>query len=306
MVVEHKFPSGLASFVGLSSLLGALTGCGGRTDFASDTSITTAPPAPPEGVAAPLWVPAGTVWMGFFTVNLVTRRVGTMDCTDPTAPLPTAPYTLGGFYLEADEVTNLAYRRCVEAEACDPLDDPQAPDAFPASLDRPRAERYCAWRGGRLPSLAQLRRALVGDAALPAPKALLDPWLDCIQGSFVSAECQDLGRRLPVGYLPVEPIRSNPSDVGPYGHYDLFGSQWELTSTTFYAEPTAPKLALDCARAGGPLPNLAYDVPDHLLFAPALAFRAFWPGFDGDQVVPAPDESISGNPAMWGARCAYP
>jgi hypothetical protein len=140
---------------------------------------------------------------------------------------------------------------------------------------------------------------------MPAPAKFLWPWIDCVNDSFAGSACQELQKRVPGGYVPNLPIRSDPTDVGPFGHYDLFGSQWELTTTTFYndQEPLYQE-ALDCAQSGMAPPDSTSGW-SHALYSPALGFRAFTPDvYDGATVEIADEETVQ-NQAMWGVRCAY-
>ena len=81
-----------------------------------------------------------------------------------------------GFYLDREEVTVAAYRRCVDAGRCDPrplidgdprLADPRLPVTSVSWSD---ADRYCAFVGGRLPSEVEWERAARG----PTPRVF--PW----------------------------------------------------------------------------------------------------------------------------------
>lgn len=76
--------------------------------------------------------------------------------------------TLSPYFLDRTEVSLGAYRRCVEAAACAraaiPPGDPRADrDELPVSyVSHSDAERYCAFRGARLPTEAEWERAARG------------------------------------------------------------------------------------------------------------------------------------------------
>jgi hypothetical protein len=98
-------------------------------------------------------------------------------------------------------------------------------------VDHARAEAFCAWRHGRLPSAAELTRASHGDAESICGPGFIDSWRTCFHQKFASADCQRLHARALPENRPVEPIRSYPLDQGPFGHFDLFGSQADLTQS---------------------------------------------------------------------------
>lgn len=85
------------------------------------------------------------------------------------------PQTVEAFEIERRQVAAQDYDDCVAAGVCKPGDESNS-----ASSDReprrPRlavtfdnAERLCAWRGGRLPTLSELQRALRGAAGMASP-----------------------------------------------------------------------------------------------------------------------------------------
>jgi len=95
-------------------------------------------------------------------------------------------------------------------------------------LDHARAEVFCSWRNGRLPTAAELARATHGDALTVFPPALHEHWLTCPRSGSKSPECSELHDSV---YGWPTPIRSWPLDVGPFGHHDLVASAVELTMT---------------------------------------------------------------------------
>ncbi len=153
---------------------------------------------------------------------------------------PAARVYLPSFYLDRFEVTNAAYRRCVEAGTCDPapllevdprLRDPRLPVVRVSWFD---AGRYCRFAGGHLPSELQWERAARG----PSPRIF--PWGDAPlpghanAGRFVVLDAGGPYARPAVrvderdGYAFLAPPGSFPSGASPDGILDLAGnvSEW--------------------------------------------------------------------------------
>jgi formylglycine-generating enzyme required for sulfatase activity len=160
-------------------------------------------------------------------------------CGTPGAA-PGFRLTVPSFFLDPDEATNGCYRHCVESGACRPPEPvPSAPDAPPWDdesmrlvpaqlLDPVMADAFCAWRGGRVPSLAELGRAEHGDAVAVVNEALTELWLDCAAEPKPD-ECATVYDHLYDSWP--DPIRGLELDRGPFDHYDLAGSVVEITMT---------------------------------------------------------------------------
>ncbi len=192
--------------------------------------------APPEAKDVPpdmLPVPAGTFVMG-------------SDSEGEQDERPAHKVTLRGFLLDVYEVTNGAYRECVDAKVCRPWRDDAAksmkygsetafrgPKQPVVGVSWDDAKTYCEWRGKRLPTEAEWERAARGDDGRKYPwgNETPDPKKHgCFQG------CQG-GATANVG--------SFPADAGPYGHHDLAGNVWEWTADHYdpyaYKRPSADK-----------------------------------------------------------------
>lgn len=172
----------------------------------------------PEGM---LFVPGGTFTMG-------ADRNGEED------EHPAHAVTLGSFFLDKTEVTNRAYDACVAAKECHAKDRaiaegekglfnlPNGPVVGVTAFD---AEKYCAWKGKRLPREAEFERAVRGDDGRKYPWGKDEPTL----------------RHTVFGGKHPEEVGSHPLGKGPYGHDDLAGNVWEWLADLY--DPYAYKRA---------------------------------------------------------------
>ncbi|WKZ36994.1 MAG: formylglycine-generating enzyme family protein [Anaerolineales bacterium] len=126
---------------------------------------------------------------------------------------------LDSYYIDSYEVTNAAYRVCVEEGGCarpystkrfDSSSYANHPVAF---VDWNQAKTYCEWRGTQLPTEAQWEKAARG------VDGRTYPWgegIDCDKANY-DKEC--VGDTTEVG--------SYESSKSPYGLYDMAGNVWE-------------------------------------------------------------------------------
>jgi formylglycine-generating enzyme required for sulfatase activity len=156
---------------------------------------------------------------------------------------------IASFWLDATEVTNEAYSRCVEVKVCSPPDPANAdknrvgPDARFRGPKQPvsavswfDAKGYCAWRGGaRLPTEAELERAGRGDDGRHFPWGNEQP----------TAEHAVFGG---IGGTVTQNVGTHPKGDGPYGHHDLEGNVWEWTEDPY--DPFAYRR--ETAKTGAP------------------------------------------------------
>jgi serine/threonine-protein kinase len=137
---------------------------------------------------------------------------------------------LADYYIDETEVTNLYYRECVEAGACEEPEFVNTPGGQIAYwgqefyYDYPvvflswyQADTYCRWRGGHLPTEAQWEKAARWDAAAGSSRQF--PWTPPVLDPYYA----NYGNL--IGY-PVE-ARSYPGGVSPFGLYDMSGNVGE-------------------------------------------------------------------------------
>lgn len=116
-----------------------------------------------------VWIPGGDVRVG--------ASVGDTDADADEHPARVV--SLDGFWMDRTEVTNRAYRRCVEAGVCTPpadrtaFDDPNRADHPVVFVAWSQARTYSRWAGKRLPSESEWERAARAGSATPYPWGLL-------------------------------------------------------------------------------------------------------------------------------------
>jgi len=205
-------------------------------------------------------IPAGTFRMG---ASKEVQNAAAQLCQEEIGPAnakgcrvdqfqvegPERRVFLSAFEIERVEVTVAAYRRCVQAGVCSPqpLLNPDerfgAPDLPVTSVTFAEAERYCSWRGGRLPTEAEWERAARGRDGRTWP------W-----GNVPRPNASNHGRFYTVGELSPTPyivLQPDPSDghaflapVGSFpegasveGVFDLSGNAMEWTADVFQEDP---------------------------------------------------------------------
>lgn len=117
--------------------------------------------------------------------GLVSRREGRSGLTriwqEQPPAVENAPPAHAGFWVDAEDVTVGAYRACLRDGACGSpgtgagctwTSEPRPTDGLTVTcVAREQAEAFCAWTGGRLPTLLEWRSAALpeeGFARLPA------------------------------------------------------------------------------------------------------------------------------------------
>ncbi len=164
-------------------------------------------------------VPAGTFVMG-------ADDEGEMD------ERPAHQVTVKAFLLDVTEVTNEAYQECVDAKVCRPASSLQGSaltNGMPQVFHRPQhpvvgvswddANRYCEWKGRRLPREAEWERAARGD--------------DNRRYAWGNEEPDPKRHGCFGGKATTEPVGSYPEGKSAYGQLDLTGNVWEWVADDY-------------------------------------------------------------------------
>lgn len=189
-----------------------------------------APSAAPEEVAAPMVsIPGGVFTMG--------------DMSGEPDEYPERKLTMNGFRIDRTEVTNAAYRACVQSKACDPspfLDDPDLgkPDHPVVGVTFEDAERFCKWVDKRLPTEAEWEYAAKGADHRKWP------WV----GAFDPTRANTVQPGDFHG--KTAPVTAYESGESPFGVLQMAGNAGEWTAD--YFDPTHYRKNKDTTDPAGP------------------------------------------------------
>lgn len=195
-----------------------LSACGVHSEFARR----------PRGM---LSVPAGRFVRGSNRVDEF-QQAGEMGSKKPwyKDEYPQHEITLPLFYIDQYEVTNAEYKSFIDdTEWRSPpqfvdRDVPSGRERFPvAQVNWYEAERYCQWRGKRLPSEAEWEKAARGTDGREFP------WgndFEKIKQDADDASAEDIA-----------PVGSFKEGMSPYGVMDMAGNVWEWTSDWYRPYP---------------------------------------------------------------------
>jgi formylglycine-generating enzyme required for sulfatase activity len=183
-----------------------------------------------------LYVPAGTFSMG-------------SEENDDEKPIHSVD--LDAYYIYKYEVTNAAYKRCMDAGACNPpkqsnsstrsayYGNPEFDDYPVIYVDWNMANEYCLWRNARLPTEAEWEKAARGVDGRTYPWG---EYINCDRVNYYDGSKYCVGDTTKVG--------SYESGKSPYGVYDMGGNVWEWVndwySGTYYrSSPSSNRLGPD-------------------------------------------------------------
>jgi formylglycine-generating enzyme required for sulfatase activity len=198
------------------------------------------------------------------------------------------------FYIDKYEVTNSMYRECVNAGICEPPIREDSPSQFyyfqnPVFDSYPvlyvtwnMADKFCRWRGSRLPTEAEWEKAARGD------DNRIYPWgSEFLYGlsNFCDASCPNewADRIYSDGYADTAPVGSFPQGQSPYGVFDMSGNVYEWVVDWFsedyylqspYENPIGPDTGTDRVIRGGAWGDSnATNITSRAGFSPSSAYE---------------------------------
>lgn len=162
-------------------------------------------------------IPAGSFLMGSNTMG--------------PAEAPEHRVHLAEYLIDRYEVTTAEYDACTAAGVCAArrkFSKEGGPSQPVVGITWNDATTFCGWRGARLPTEAEWEKAARGSGGR------IYPWGDTVEcgvaniGNGINRDCPDApGRTVPVGSIP--------TDVSPYGVYDMGGNAWEYVADWYDA-----------------------------------------------------------------------
>jgi hypothetical protein len=160
-------------------------------------------------------VPAGVFWQG------CNQAVDT-DCSDSEKPY--REVTLSAFEMDETEVTQGAYKNCVDggscrAPNCDWSTDSKRPTHPVVCVDWNDAKTYCEWAGKRLPTEAEWEKAARGTDGRVYPWGKEAPTCSLVNFSGCVETTKAVG--------------STPQGDSPYGLKDMAGNVWEWVADRY-------------------------------------------------------------------------
>lgn len=174
-------------------------------------------PAPPDGSIPPemTQISGGPFLRGCDSSTDTT-------CGSHTDETPSAMITISTFYIDSTEVTQSAYKTCIDASACTaPASgfDPASMGSYPVeAVTWQQAVDYCTFKGKRLPTEAEWEKAARGVDGRQYPWGNADP--NCTLAQYLGC---------PLGNTSADVVGSTAGD-SPYGVKDMGGNVTEWTN----------------------------------------------------------------------------
>ncbi|MGD9253512.1 MAG: SUMF1/EgtB/PvdO family nonheme iron enzyme [Holophagae bacterium] len=166
-----------------------------------------------------VWVPPG----------VYNRGASPGDRAAATDELPPRQVSVRGFWMDRDEVTNAAYRRCVDAGGCTPpinrtaYDDREKAEHPVLGVSWLQARSYASWAGKRLPTEAEWEWAARAGATTRFPWG--DNWDPARANSVGTGSGDRFASEAPVGSFP----------INVWGLRDLLGNAAEYVQDVYHA-----------------------------------------------------------------------
>ena len=167
-------------------------------------------------------IPAGSFWMGCNA---------TVDSHCDSDESPYHEVTLSGYYMDKTEVTQSAYRECVDAGVCDTptcdWDPAGTPNRPVVCVNWTEAGEYCTWAGKRLPTEAEWEKAARGTDGRKYPWGNEDATCEYAvmhdggNGCGTDSTWNVCGK--------------SPAGDSPYGLCDMSGNVWEWVSDWYHS-----------------------------------------------------------------------
>ncbi|HEU5076205.1 MAG TPA: SUMF1/EgtB/PvdO family nonheme iron enzyme, partial [Polyangiaceae bacterium] len=193
---------------------------------ATSPSAASAPPAPVLTPEAPLDIPKDMALVPAGKFQMGADNEGEQD------ERPAHEVSVAAFLLDLTEVTNAAYRECVDAKICraaSTLEDSRLTNGMAHVFRRPThpvagvswddAKAYCEWKGKRLPTEAEWERTARAD--------------DNRRYVWGNEEPDKKRHGVFGGKATTEPVGSYPEGNSAYGHFDLAGNVWEWVADDY-------------------------------------------------------------------------
>jgi formylglycine-generating enzyme required for sulfatase activity len=198
-------------------------------------------------------VSGGTFTMGLTEeqMNILRQLCNAKDCEElyqVSQPAHTVELT-SGYWIDRTEVSNAQYAKCVDSGSCNPprsnssgtrvsyYDNPTFTDYPVVWVDWDRANAYCRWAGGRLPTSAEWEMAASWDEV--KQQKYLYPWGNNFDGTllnFCDKNCltsQWADLSVDDGNTDTAPVESYAGGASPYGALNMSGNVWEWVSDWF-------------------------------------------------------------------------